>query len=152
MITQINNSHSKFFVFYSRPFHLDLLRENLSNCSRPEMGLREPWLCTGQTIGMEGRGFWVKDRDTVGSMQRGAACWRGDRKPHLPEVADETSVSRRRCVEVWGFDVFYLNSLKNRPMEGLDLFCVVPVSGNGEGNGTPLQYSCLKNPMGGEAW
>ena len=21
-----------------------------------------------------------------------------------------------------------------------------------EGNGTPLQYSCLENPMGGEAW
>ena len=23
---------------------------------------------------------------------------------------------------------------------------------NGEGNGTPLQYSCLKNPMDGGAW
>ena len=23
---------------------------------------------------------------------------------------------------------------------------------DGEGNGTPLQYSCLENPMGGEAW
>ena len=22
----------------------------------------------------------------------------------------------------------------------------------GEGNGNPLQYSCLENPMGGEAW
>ena len=22
----------------------------------------------------------------------------------------------------------------------------------GEGNGTPLQYSCLANPMGGGAW
>ena len=22
----------------------------------------------------------------------------------------------------------------------------------GEGNGTPLQYSCLENPMGGRAW
>ena len=22
----------------------------------------------------------------------------------------------------------------------------------GEGNGTPLQYSCLENPTGGEAW
>ena len=22
----------------------------------------------------------------------------------------------------------------------------------GEGNDTPLQYSCLENPMGGEAW
>ena len=24
--------------------------------------------------------------------------------------------------------------------------------GDGEGNGTPLQYSCLENPMDGEAW
>ena len=23
---------------------------------------------------------------------------------------------------------------------------------NGEGNGTPLQYSCLESPMGGGAW
>ena len=23
---------------------------------------------------------------------------------------------------------------------------------NGEGNGTPLQYSCLENPMHGRAW
>ena len=26
------------------------------------------------------------------------------------------------------------------------------VERNGEGNGTPLQYSCLENPMGGGAW
>ena len=30
----------------------------------------------------------------------------------------------------------------------------IPGSGRspGEGNGTPLQYSCLENPMDGEAW
>ena len=30
----------------------------------------------------------------------------------------------------------------------------IPGSGRspGEGNGSPLQYSCLKNPMDGEAW
>ena len=27
-----------------------------------------------------------------------------------------------------------------------------PVSAPGEGNGTPLQYSCLENPMDGGAW
>ena len=26
------------------------------------------------------------------------------------------------------------------------------VEGSGEGNGTPLLYSCLENPMDGEAW
>ena len=28
----------------------------------------------------------------------------------------------------------------------------MPRVGNGEGNGTPLQYSCLENPMDREAW
>jgi len=30
----------------------------------------------------------------------------------------------------------------------------IPGSGrsSGEGNGTPLQYSCLENPIEGEAW
>ena len=30
----------------------------------------------------------------------------------------------------------------------------IPESGRspGEGDGTPLQYSCLENPMGGGAW
>ena len=30
--------------------------------------------------------------------------------------------------------------------------CKPVCSGNGEGNGTPLQYSCLENPMDGGAW
>ena len=31
--------------------------------------------------------------------------------------------------------------------------CFVPIPGpSGEGNGTPLQYSCLENPMDGGAW
>ena len=29
---------------------------------------------------------------------------------------------------------------------------LVPPWGMGEGNGTPLQYSCQENPMDGEAW
>ena len=30
--------------------------------------------------------------------------------------------------------------------------CVIVTSEYGEGNGTPLQYSCLENPMGRGAW
>ena len=30
-------------------------------------------------------------------------------------------------------------------------YCVA-ISFDGEGNGTPLQYSCLANPMDGGAW
>ena len=32
------------------------------------------------------------------------------------------------------------------------LICLFYVPHFGEGNGTPLQYSCLENPMGGRAW
>ena len=32
----------------------------------------------------------------------------------------------------------------------LDFFCYFPI--DGEGSGTPLQYSCLENPMDGGAW
>ena len=31
-------------------------------------------------------------------------------------------------------------------------FLAVTQAWNGEGNGTPLQYSCLENPMDGGAW
>ena len=31
-------------------------------------------------------------------------------------------------------------------------FVVFHIGSSGEGNGTPLQYSCLENPMDGEAW
>ena len=31
-------------------------------------------------------------------------------------------------------------------------FCAFVVLSDGEGNGTPLQYSCLENPMDGGAW
>ena len=32
------------------------------------------------------------------------------------------------------------------------LNCIFLVTNDGEGNGTPLQYSCLENPMDGGAW
>ena len=34
----------------------------------------------------------------------------------------------------------------------LMLMAVLFTVTKGEGNGTPLQYSCLENPMDGEAW
>ena len=34
----------------------------------------------------------------------------------------------------------------------LIFFCKCLLSRVGEGNGTPLQYSCLENPMDGGAW
>ena len=35
-------------------------------------------------------------------------------------------------------------------LRGLDLN--TPNAQDGEGNGTPLQYSCLENPMDGGSW
>ena len=32
------------------------------------------------------------------------------------------------------------------------IYHTVVVYKNGEGNGTPLQYSCLENPIDGGAW
>ena len=36
------------------------------------------------------------------------------------------------------------------PWETMFWCCLKPL--RGEGNGTPLQYSCLENPMDGGAW
>ena len=34
----------------------------------------------------------------------------------------------------------------------MDTLLIMPKLSVGEGNGTPLQYSCLENPMDGGAW
>ena len=45
--------------------------------------------------------------------------------------------------EVWNKYILFCGSLQ---------ICILLTSYNGEGNGTLLQYSCLENPMDGEAW
>ena len=46
--------------------------------------------------------------------------------------------------------------IKNLPADARDIRSMdsIPGLGNspGEGDGNPLQYSCLENPMDGEAW
>ena len=37
-------------------------------------------------------------------------------------------------------------------LKDMRLFKVRYTDSLGEGNGTPLQYSCLENPMDGEVW
>ena len=49
------------------------------------------------------------------------------------------------CVRVRQLTVF--GCLRIRHM----IYAIL-VSANGEGNGDPLQYSCLENPMDGGAW
>ena len=46
-----------------------------------------------------------------------------------------------------------LKDLSRKLYEAINfLFCFSLCTLNGEGNGTPLQYSCLENPMEGGAW
>ena len=46
-----------------------------------------------------------------------------------------------------------LETLSNNSLVSTELFESVSISTEfGEGNGTPLQYSCLENPMDGGAW
>ena len=47
-----------------------------------------------------------------------------------------------------GLPVFSLKPAKIH----LGVILPFPKPGTGEGSGTPLQYSCLENPMDGGAW
>ena len=42
--------------------------------------------------------------------------------------------------------------IQMRKLKQGEVICLCLVSDSGEGNGTPLQYSCLENPMDGGAW
>ena len=59
--------------------------------------------------------------------------------------------------ESWGSVEFPgITAIKNLPANAGDLRDAGLICGwgrsPGEGNGTPLQYSCLENPMDGGAW
>ena len=53
-----------------------------------------------------------------------------------------------------GSPAFQADAVTSEPPGNPQLYRKAAVSKAlfGEGNGTPLQYSCLENPMGGEAW
>ena len=66
------------------------------------------------------------------------------------------------CAKHYSMSSANINSYNylNNPMKGLLLLHSLARGGNcggleichGEGNGNPLQYSCLENPMDGGAW
>ena len=52
------------------------------------------------------------------------------------------------------YRMLQIGGVKGRKVEFLDYRSIFNQVGPsyGEGNGTPLQYSCLENPMDGGAW
>ena len=80
----------------------------------------------------------------------------------------DAAMSIHLQISVWVFTFNYFGYMPQSEIPGLHgnsmfdfimLFFMVVVSfyiltsnAPGEGNGTPLQYSCLENPMGGGAW
>ena len=48
-------------------------------------------------------------------------------------------------VEFYIFPILQIRKMKTQNLPDFRIM-------NGEGNGTPLQYSCLENPMDGGAW
>ena len=50
------------------------------------------------------------------------------------------------------FQVIRLNYLLESLVLKKNIICIQVSIDSGEGNGKPLQYSCLENPMDGGAW
>ena len=49
----------------------------------------------------------------------------------------------------------YYSAIKKNTFESVLISCMKLepiIQSDGEGDGTPLQYSCLENPMDGGAW
>ena len=63
-------------------------------------------------------------------------------------VVRSTQLSHRQYVNKWVSHVPLKSYLWTKTFE----FYIILMSPTREGNGTPLQYSCLENPMDGEAW
>ena len=83
--------------------------------------------------------------------------------PHSSLWEEITTCSPLYCPHIqWGimlssFRVDFLHNLfrilhGRLPSAHLLIYSVIYITLYGEGNGTPLQYSCLENPMDGGAW
>ena len=75
-------------------------------------------------------------------------------KPALPSTKPENDITKQRIMK----DLCHGNISKSNPTAYKNFFYIQVWNFRylrldyGEGNGTPLQYSCLENPMGGGAW
>ena len=96
------------------------------------------WVCWASSLVGASTSAWV-------SLNSISNCCRME----IANVAclASTLLSLSNCIILGGSEVKV--SASNAGSPGL-----IPGSGRspGEGNGNPLQYSCLENPMDGEAW
>ena len=63
-------------------------------------------------------------------------------------------ISESNCPCRLLFPIFSISKIQDHSSDAFQLFQTLntPMLIYGEGNGTPLQYSCLENPMDGGAW
>ena len=70
-----------------------------------------------------------------------------------PRSCSKSCPSSQWCHPTFSFSVVPFSSCLQSIVVIANLINIIPLSTIiGEGNGTPLQYSCLENPMDGGAW
>ena len=72
--------------------------------------------------------------------------------PDEPLPSDDIRLPFSALLSVASFTLFLKLSSHKELVVKLHVFNVSSYTSWGEGNGTPLQYSCLENPMDGRAW
>ena len=98
--------------------------------------LSSPWNSPGQNTGVSSFSLLQGIFPTQGSNP----CLL-----HWRRILYQLSCKRSPRILEWVAYPFSRGSSRSRNWTGVSCFA-------GEGNGTPLQYSCLENPMDGGAW
>ena len=73
---------------------------------------------------------------------------------HIPYAAGVPKIKKIKTKTFSWLMHSHRNTCQVRNIFSLSTICAYEqyLCGSGEGNGTPLQYSCLENPMNGGAW
>ena len=123
-------------------------------------GLNDPDYCDGVLTHLESDILECKVKWALGSITMNKASG-GDGIPtELLQILKNDAVKvlhstcqqiwkTQQCPQDWKRSVFILIPKKGNAKECSNYHTAALISG--EGNGTPLQYSCLENPMDGEA-
>ena len=96
------------------------------------------YICKGILLSHKKQWIWVSSSE----VDESTACYIGWIKleKKIPYIN----------TYIWNLEKYCWTYLKGR--NGDTDKIMLNILQNGEGNGTPLQYSCLENPMEGGAW